>query len=163
MSRLIAIFIVLYALSMMPVFAKDVTISEMDGEGVQIEEHIQPDTTSVTIMTDVGGIMERYMRNFEILKMRRIQVRIVGECISSCMMYMTLPGACATKSGQFWAHTPTLPNYRKRERNFVYALMDKYYFPAIRQRIKDAGGIFKIGKNNYLKINALDVLPACSD
>jgi hypothetical protein len=161
-KSLVTIFIVLYLLSMMPVFAKDVVIGLGDAgnDGVQIEQHLKMDTTSVTIMQDDGGIMERYMRNYDILKMRRIQVRIAGWCISSCMFYMKLPGACAMRGGQFWAHTPTIPP-GKKERRFVYGLMDKYYFPEVRQRIKDAGGIFKIGKNRYLKINASDVLPPC--
>ena len=131
------------------------------GDDYNIERFLKPDTKVVRIVSDDGGLIDRYIRNYRILKMRRIQVQIVGRCVSACMMYMKLPGTCAEPGSQFWAHTPWLTNYDRYEREAIEELMRQYYVPSVVTYINRRGGIWKIGTENYMKIKASNHLPAC--
>jgi len=137
------------------------TITISDGDNYNIEQYLKPDTKTVIIMKDLGGDIYRFERNAAILRAREIQVRIAGQCISACMFYMRLPNACAIKGGELWTHTPNLPNYGPTERRRVEAIARRYFTPSVMKVINQNGGIWRLGRDNYLKMKALDHLKAC--
>lgn len=139
------------------------TVTIANGDNYDIERYLKPGTTTVVILHDVGGDIDRFIRNEALLRARKIKVRFAGTCVSACMMYMRLPDACALPGAEFWAHTPDMDktDRPKAMRRYIAGLMEKYFTPSVVRYIDDHGGIWKIGKETYLKIPAIDHVRPC--
>jgi len=139
------------------------TVTIKDGDDYDIERYLKPTTTTIVILNDNGGDIDRFKRNEKILRERNIKVRFAGPCISACMMYMRLPDACALPNAEFWAHKPSMNKSDKpaEMRKYIAGLMDRYFIPSVVRYINERGGIWKIGNDDYIKIKAINHVRAC--
>lgn len=65
----------------------------------------------IVVRHDPGGAIDVRAREIAILRERRAQVEIRGDCWSSCTMYLGLPDTCVSRNAVLGFHGPSSPTY----------------------------------------------------
>ena len=63
----------------------------------------------IRVVDDVGGVVTDYLARAGLYRACGDRVVFSGACRSSCTVYLSVPGSCATRSAVFGFHAPYWP------------------------------------------------------
>lgn len=121
-------------------------------------------TEALVISRDYGGSVMQRLRELNNLRMQRTPVKVVGQCMSACTMYLGLPQTCVSANAVFGFHGPSRRGQSRALTNSSAAeLLAAHYPPALRQWYLREGQY--VASDRVIKISGRDMhrmgVPRC--